>query len=100
MRRPEVGRRRSEVEGRQGGRSDALRQRRRHCKAYISTTATPEVPFTPRTIAVYCALLAGNVRTIADSRSFVGGIVLSITACRSASGWFFQSSLAASNPPF
>src|SRR3954454_5921875 len=72
----------------------------RHCKAYISTTATPEVPFTPRTIAVYCALLAGNVRTIADSRSFVGGIVLSITACRSASGWFFQSSFAASNPPF
>ena len=54
-----------------------------------------ELGLTPRTIAVYCALLAGSVRTSADSKSFVGGIVVSITACRSASGWFFQSSFAA-----
>ena len=29
-------------------------------------------------MAVYCALLAGNVATIADSESFVGGMVVAM----------------------
>src|SRR3954452_8045831 len=43
-------------------------------RAYTSTSATPVVLFTPRTIAVY--LPGARVRTIADSASFVGGMVV------------------------
>ena len=48
--------------------------------AKTSTTATPVPPFTPRTIAVYCAPPEGRVATMADSLSFVGGTVLSMIA--------------------
>src|SRR5437588_12853631 len=51
----------------------------------------PVVLFTPRKIAVYCAPFAGNVWTMADSKSFVRGIVLSMMARLSG---FFSSAPA------
>ena len=39
---------------------DIAQSLQHHGNAYISTTATPVAPFTPRTIAVHCAPFAGN----------------------------------------
>ena len=44
------------------------------------------------------SLFAGNVATMADSKLFVGGMVLSMIAC--LFGEFIQSSFASSRPPF